>query len=51
MKPWTDADLDAEWKHLYETRIAILCGERDPTPAQIQIARLEADEAIREFKK
>jgi hypothetical protein len=34
----------ADWKHIFDTRIGILCGTDDPTPEQMQIASDEADE-------
>lgn len=35
-----------EWNYRRDERIAILCGDSAPTPAQIAIADREADEAI-----
>jgi hypothetical protein len=35
-----------EWKHVYETRLGILCGADEPTEQQVEIATTEADEAL-----
>lgn len=40
-------ELNLEWDHIYQTRVAILCGTDYPTPGQKQIAADEADEHIR----
>lgn len=39
----TDAEIATERAHLIETRIAILCGTREPTREQRNIAQREAD--------
>ena len=33
-----------EWKHIYENRLGELCGNKEPSDRQIQIAKIEADE-------
>jgi len=38
---------DDQWIHTRETRLAILCGASQPTPAQIEIAEAEADDEQR----
>jgi hypothetical protein len=47
----THSEIQAEWDHLYHTRLGILCEDRVPTPEQEQIARTEADAAVRELKE
>lgn len=39
----TDAEIATERAHIVETRIAILCGTREPTREQRNIAQREAD--------
>lgn len=39
-------DEQAEWRLIYETRLGILCEDRDPTPAQVKIARDEANRSV-----
>jgi len=51
MNPWTEAELAYEWRVTYETRLGILCGIATPTPEQEQIARTEADAAVKELKE
>lgn len=43
---WTPSQLEQEWLHIYETRIAVHCGESTPNPEQIREAQKEADEHI-----
>ena len=43
---WSSEELKIEWKHVYETRLGILCEDRQPIPDQIEIATKEADEHI-----
>lgn len=51
MNTWTDDQLLEEWRHVYETRLAILGAYRSgPTQEQRNIARDEADEHIRKLK-
>lgn len=38
-----------EWEHIYDTRIAILCGQAEPTPAQRIMAIKEADEHLKKL--
>ena len=40
----TEQELEAEWRVIYETRLGILCEERQPTEEQLNIATEEADE-------
>ena len=38
-----------EWQYRYEERLAILCGNGQPTPQQVDLAIREADEAVKEL--
>jgi hypothetical protein len=38
----TPEEIRVEQNHLYQTRLAILCGTANPTPEQEAIARQEA---------
>lgn len=49
-QPWTDDDLDAEYAHALETRLAILCGKEKPTPEQKEIAKREALELLKKLQ-
>lgn len=41
-----------EWKHIYETRIGILCeGKRQPTHEEHMMAFREATEHVRKLSK
>lgn len=40
------SEMMAEWKHVYQTRLGILCEDREPTPEQESIAHQEADRAV-----
>lgn len=40
---WTKSQLEEEWRHVYETRIGILCGGAAPTEEQQKLAKDEAD--------
>lgn len=46
----TREELKLEWQYRYDERIAILSGDKQPTPAQHQQALKEADEAIEKLK-
>lgn len=45
------SEMEAEWTHIFETRIGILCGKETPTMEQIVIASGEADEHCEKLKK
>ena len=48
----TPTEIDREFEHIYETRIAILTqGERTPTKIECDLAREEAFQAIENMKK
>lgn len=40
-----------EWQYRYDERIGILCGTNQPTPQQVDLAKREADEAIRKLNE
>ena len=40
-----------EVRYRYQERLGLLCGDLDPTPEQISIARAEAEEWRREWLK
>lgn len=40
-----------EWDYRYHERLGIMCGTDEPTPEQVAIAKLEADQAIAELAK
>jgi len=39
---------DPEWLYRYTERLAMLCPVGEPTPEQIEIAKREADEAVKQ---
>lgn len=41
---------EIEWRYRYEERLAIMCGNGQLNDRQIQIAKLEADEAIKSLR-
>lgn len=43
---FADQELETEWNHVYETRIAILCGKEKPTQFMILLAKDEATEHV-----
>lgn len=47
---YTEIDLECERRLVYETRLGILCGSAEPTPAQISIATQEADGVVRRLR-
>lgn len=49
---YTEQELDIEWKHIYELRLAMLeCYDhKSTTPTQIAIATQEADEVVRKLR-
>ena len=47
----TEPELQAEWRHIYETRLGILCGAGEPTEEQLAIAQTEADKAVEELRE
>jgi len=47
----TQIDYDYEWKVTCETRLGIMCGNAEPTPKQIHIAKSEADETVAKLKR
>lgn len=46
----TEKELQIERKYRYEERLGILCGTSIPTAEQSNIAREEADAAVRELR-
>lgn len=42
----TPEELRAEWEVTYQTRLAILCENAKPSPAQVDIAFEEAEEHV-----
>jgi hypothetical protein len=42
----TPAAFQDEWKHVYQTRIGILCGDKEPTHEQHMMAMREANEHV-----
>lgn len=48
---WTRAQLEEEWRHVYETRIGILCGGAAPTLSQQKLAKDEADRHVAALKR
>ena len=50
--PWTEVELAAEWRVIFETRIGILTdGRGNETPEQEALARVEADDAVRRLRE
>lgn len=47
---YTEIELDIEWKHVYELRLALLGCFDNPSVLQIAIATQEADEAVRKLR-
>ena len=47
----TTTELIEEWDAIYQTRIAILCEDREPTVEQKRIAGEEADEWVNALKR
>lgn len=43
----TDQELETERVHIYETRIAILCGDSKPTQEQVAIADKESRQTVK----
>jgi len=43
----TQSELEYEYMVILETRLALLCEDRDPTPAQVEIATQEARAHLR----
>ena len=39
---WTNEQLDAEFNYVKEERLGLLCEDREPTQAQLDIAIIEA---------
>lgn len=48
---WNEKELQCEFNHIYETRIGILCGDKEPTADQMAIAISEADKACEKLKQ
>ena len=47
----TKQEQEIEFKHIYETRIAILTeGQHEPTPKEIEIALCDANTAIKQIE-
>jgi hypothetical protein len=44
MLPFTKSELEAEHRYRVQERLGILCGSAEPTPEQLAIATMEADE-------
>lgn len=42
----TLSEMMAEWNVIYQTRLGIMCEDREPTPEQESIAHQEADRAV-----
>ena len=40
-----------EWHVTYETRLGMLCEDREPTPRQVEIAMAEADAACKDERR
>lgn len=50
MPPTKEEELE-EWLHIYQTRLGILCEDREPTEEQRAIAKQDADEAVRKMRE
>ncbi len=46
----TPEERDYEWRYRFNERIGIMTDGQPPTDRQIQLAKIEADEAIRRLK-
>ena len=42
----SEQELKREWEYRYQERLALLCEDRDPTPAERNMARRCANQAI-----
>lgn len=47
---WTERELEAEHRYLYQERLAILGCDGEPTPEQHDMAKREADSAISKLR-
>ena len=48
---WTPEQMQVEFDHIMETRLAILCGTGEPDAEQFAMALAEADDACEELKR
>jgi hypothetical protein len=46
-----ELDLEAEWKYRYTERLGIMCGDKEPTQEQKNIAIKEANEAVAKLRE
>lgn len=42
----TESERHEEWAYRYQERLAMLCGDSEPSERQQQIAKIEADQAL-----
>lgn len=48
---FSEEELQKEFNHIYETRIAILCGKEKPTQFMILLAKDEATEHVQKLRR
>jgi hypothetical protein len=48
---YTKPELDAEWDYRYREMLGMMCGAKEPTTEQIDLAAKEADRVVARLKE